>query len=113
MKMLNKFILISACLIGAAVVLNGCDNRQQATGSATPNATVGTTIDDSVITTKVKSTLLADASVKGMDAKVETHQGVVQLSGFVDNQAQLDRAVQIARGVEGVKDVENKMTVKK
>ncbi len=113
MKIPNKFILLSLCFISVGVVLSSCDKRQQNTGSATPNTTVGTTIDDSVITTKVKSALLADASVKGMDPKVETHQGVVQLSGFVDSQAQLDRAVQIARGVQGVKDVENKMTVKK
>ncbi len=96
------------------IFLSGCDNRQQtATGNATPNATVGGAIDDSVITTKVKSALLADPTVKGLDSKVETHKRVVQLSGFVDNQAQLDRAIQVARAVEGVNDVENKMTVKK
>ena len=113
MKMPNKFILLSLCFISAGMVLSSCDSRKHTAGSATPNTTVGAAIDDSVITTKVKSALLADATVKGMDIKVETHQGVAQLSGFVDSQAQVDRAVQIARGVEGVKDVENKMTVKK
>jgi hyperosmotically inducible periplasmic protein len=74
---------------------------------------VGTRIDDSVITAKVKSELLADPAVKGLDAKVETYNGIVQLSGFVDSQAQMDRAIEIARAVNGVNGVENKMNIKK
>ena len=74
--------------------------------------TVGTDIDDAAITTKVKSALLADADVKGSDIKVETRKGEVQLSGFVDNQGQIDRAIAVTKGVEGVKKVDNKMSVK-
>ena len=68
---------------------------------------------DSIITTKIKSGLLADPIVKGLDPKVETHKGTVQLSGFVEDQAQMDRVIEIARAVDGVKNVENKMSVKK
>ena len=73
---------------------------------------MGTDIDDSTITTKVKSALLADADVKSFDIKVETRKGEVQLSGFVDNQAQIDRAIAVAKGVEGVKSIDNKMSLK-
>ena len=77
------------------------------------SATVGTTIDDSIVTTKVKTALLADKSVKGSDISVITSRGLVQLSGYVDNQSQMDRAVEVARTVEGVQSVDNKMSVKK
>ncbi len=58
--------------------------------------TVGTEIDDSVITTKAKSALLKDTGLESCDIKVETHKGEVQLSGFVDSQAQMDRAIAVA-----------------
>ncbi|HVK94850.1 MAG TPA: BON domain-containing protein [Noviherbaspirillum sp.] len=69
-------------------------------------------IDDSVITTKVKTALLADADVKGMDISVNTTQGEVMLNGLVTSQTQIDKAIQVAQAVEGVKKVDNKMTVK-
>ena len=69
----------------------------------TTDTTVGEKIDDGVITTKVKAALLADSGVKSSDISVVTRDGVVQLSGFVDNQTQIDRATEVAQGVEGVK----------
>jgi len=79
-------------------------------GAAT---TIGTKLDDSVITARVKSALLADASIKGLDITVTTRKGETQLSGFVDNRGQIDRAVEVARGIEGVTQVGNEMSVKK
>ncbi len=76
-------------------------------------ATVGNTVDDSIVTTKVKSAFLADASVKSFDIAVVTRKGEVQLSGFVDNQTQIDQALVLARGVEGVQSVANEMSIKK
>jgi hyperosmotically inducible protein len=70
-------------------------------------------VDDTVITTKVKSALLADSDIKGLDVSVETSQGVVSLSGAVNNQTQIDRAAKIASGVEGVVSVLNNLTIKK
>ncbi len=58
---------------------------------ASAKTTVGTEIDDTVVTTKVKSALLADAEIKSFDVKVETRKGAVQLSGFVDNQMSLKK----------------------
>jgi hyperosmotically inducible protein len=76
-------------------------------------ATVGNAVDDGIVTAKVKSALLADASVKSFDIAIVTRKGEVQLSGFVDSQAQITRAIDIARGVEGVQGIENQMSVKK
>jgi hyperosmotically inducible protein len=73
----------------------------------------GEYVDDSVITTKVKSQLGADDFLKSFEISVETYKGIVQLSGFVDSQKAVDRAGEIARGVSGVKSVKNSLIVKK
>lgn len=74
---------------------------------------MGTEIDDTVVTTKVKSALFADPDIKSFDLKVETRKGAVQLSGFVDSQAQIDQAITIAHKVAGVTSVGNEMNIKK
>lgn len=76
-------------------------------------ATVGNSVDDGIVTAKVKAALLADPAVKSFDIAIVTRKGEVQLSGFVDNRAQADRAIEIARGVEGVQTINNEMSVKK
>lgn len=73
---------------------------------------VGSYADDTVTTSSVKAKLLADDIVPSRKVKVETHEGVVQLSGEVDNQAQAARAESIAKAVDGVKSVKNDLTVK-
>jgi hyperosmotically inducible periplasmic protein len=100
-------IAVAAALAGLA--LAGC-NRPDT--PADRKVTAGTELDDSVITTKVKSALMADNVGKGGDTSVETRKGEVLLSGFVDDQAQADREVQLAKGVEGVQSVQNKLMVK-
>ena len=72
----------------------------------------GEYIDDSVITTKVKSLLAADDFLKSFDVGVETFQGTVQLSGFVNTQKAKDKAVEITRNVKGVKSIKNNLIVK-
>ena len=73
----------------------------------------GEYVDDSVITTKVKSLLAADDFLKSFEISVETYKGIVQLSGFVDSQKAIDKAGEIASGVKGVKSVKNNLNVKK
>ena len=73
---------------------------------------VGEAFDDATITAKVKAALLQAPDVKGLDVKVETDKAVVQLSGFVASQAQIDKAVELAKGVRDVREVQNKMSVK-
>jgi osmotically-inducible protein OsmY len=72
----------------------------------------GEYIDDSVLTTKVKAAVFNEPSLKSTEINVETFKGVVQLSGFVNSQADINKAADIARGVNGVKSVKNDMRVK-
>ena len=69
-------------------------------------------VDDSVITTKVKSLLAADDFLKSFEISVETYKGIVQLSGFVASQKAVDKAGEIASSVKGVKSVKNNLIVK-
>jgi len=80
--------------------------------STSKQESAGEYIDDSVITTKVKALLAADDFLKSFQISVETYKGTVQLSGFVGSQNAVDKAVQIARGVQGVKSVKNSLIVK-
>lgn len=68
---------------------------------------------DSVITSKVKGKLLKDEGMKSLKISVETHQGVVLLSGFVATEDQIQQAEKIAAGTEGVKSVKNSLILKK
>ena len=83
-----------------------------ACASTPTRESTGEYVDDSVITTKVKSLLAADDFLKSFQISVETRKGIVELSGFVDSQKAKDKAGQIARGVGGVKSVKNALIVK-
>jgi hypothetical protein len=72
----------------------------------------GHAMSDSAITAKVKSALLAERGLPSSQIKVETNDGVVQLSGFLNSQSEIDRAVNVARNVKDVKSVENNMQTK-
>jgi osmotically-inducible protein OsmY len=72
----------------------------------------GEYIDDKAVTAKVKAALLKDPEVKALQVKVETYNGVVQLSGFVDKPEQISRAGEVAKGVEGVKSVKNDLNLR-
>ncbi|HTL26687.1 MAG TPA: BON domain-containing protein [Burkholderiales bacterium] len=81
--------------------------------AGTPNReSTGEVLDDSVITTKVKTALVSDKRVSGMDVSVETFKGRVLLSGYVRNPEERQTAERIARGVAGVKEVSNKIAVR-
>lgn len=73
----------------------------------------GKYVDDAWITAKVKALLVKDEGVKGLEVKVETYKGNVQLSGWVSNPTQIAQAERIARGVEGVRGVRNDLQVKR
>jgi len=72
----------------------------------------GAYMDDSWITTKVKTAILNEPSLKVMQINVETYKGAVQLSGFVDSAASQAKAVEIARAVQGVTSVNNDMRLR-
>jgi hyperosmotically inducible protein len=105
MKMRNMLI---GCFVLMMLIANlaACASTSKQSGT-------GEYVDDSVITTKVKSLLAADDFLKSFEISVETYKATVQLSGFVDSQKAIDKAVEIARGVAGVKSVKNNLSVKK
>jgi len=83
-----------------------------ACASTSTRESSGEYVDDAVITTKVKSLLAADDFLKSFQIGVETYQGTVQLSGFVNSQKAVDKAVEIVRSVKGVKSIKNNLIVK-
>jgi hyperosmotically inducible protein len=97
--------LSAAFLAISLVSVVGCASTSKQEGT-------GQYIDDTVITGKVKAALIEDPLTKAIEINVETFKGVVQLSGFVISQAAADRAVALARGVDGVKSVKNDMRIK-
>lgn len=72
----------------------------------------GEYFDDSIITAKVKTAILRTPTLKVAEINVETFKGVVQLSGFVSSQEAIDKAISVARGINGVRSVNSAMVVK-
>lgn len=98
--------VLSAALLAVTLVSAvGCSSTPQKEGT-------GEYIDDSVITTKVKTAIFNEPTLKSAEINVETFKGAVQLSGFVSSQADINKAVELARGVGGVTSVKNDMRVK-
>ena len=83
-----------------------------ACASTLKQESTGEYVDNSVITTKVKSLLAADDFLKSFQISVKTYKSTVQLSGFVNSQQAVDKASEIARSVKGVKSVKNDLIVK-
>ncbi|MBI4632311.1 MAG: BON domain-containing protein [Deltaproteobacteria bacterium] len=83
-----------------------------ACASTPTRESTGEYVDDAVITTKVKTLLAADDFLKAFQIGVETYRGTVQLSGFVNSQQAVDKAGEIAGGVNGVKSIKNNLIVK-
>jgi osmotically-inducible protein OsmY len=73
---------------------------------------MGVTVADTAISAKVKAALAGDPDVKATDVQVETYKGTVQLSGFVDSPQNVSRAADLARRVDGVREVKNALIVK-
>ncbi len=103
MRLLRGFSIFVLAIVLASA--SGC-------GSTATKEGTGEYVDDSVITAKVKTAIFNDSSLKVNEINVETFKGVVQLTGFVRSQADIDKAVQVARGVAGVKSVKNDMRIK-
>ena len=92
------FVIVLASLLGCASTA-----KQEGTGEY---------VDDTVITSKVKAAIFNDPSLKSAEINVETFKGVVQLSGFVNSREDINKAAQVARGVQGVVSVKNDMRLK-
>ena len=98
--------LLSALFVAVSLVsVVGCASGPQKEGT-------GEYIDDTAITAKVKAAILNEPTLKSAEINVETFKGVVQLSGFVKTQAEIDKATAVTRGVSGVKSVKNDIRLK-
>ena len=84
---------------------------QAAPGAPAADRTAGQTVDDAGVTAKVKAALVAEKGVNGMSINVDTVGGRVTLTGRVPDQSQVERATQVATAIEGVKTVDNRLTV--
>jgi osmotically-inducible protein OsmY len=94
-------VLVAALLLATA----GCASTRTHEGT-------GQYVDDSVITTKVKSAILGEPGLKVSEINVETFKGIVQLSGFVSSRDDINSAMRLARNIDGVKSVKNDMQLK-
>jgi hypothetical protein len=104
MKQLRKYFSAVFLAVTLASVV-GCASTSKQEGT-------GEYVDDSVITTKVKSAIFNEPTLKVAEINVETFKGVVQLSGFVSSQASVAKAGELAYGVKGVKSVKNDIRLK-
>ena len=103
MKFYNKFAAVFLVILMASLLGCASTDKQEGTGEY---------FDNTVITTKVKVAIFDEPTLKTFEIKVETFKGVVQLSGFVNSQSDIDKAVEIAQQVTGVKSVMNDMQLK-
>jgi hyperosmotically inducible periplasmic protein len=102
----HSILLCFALGLGLGTVfVSGCS-------STSTRESTGEYIDSSALTAKVKSALISDETVRARDVEVETFRGIVQLSGFVDSEAQKERATAVAQSIQGVREVKNNLIVK-
>jgi osmotically-inducible protein OsmY len=98
----------------ASTTAQKTDNAMDNAGDKTREAGAKTTIaaSDTAITTKVKAGLVAEPNLDSLGIHVETEKGTVMLSGFVNSKAEADKALKVAKGVEGVTSVKSAIKVK-
>ncbi len=107
-RQIRMIMLVAVSVLGVGTLMTtGC----KSSGSET-HRTTGTYVDDSAITSKIKSKLIGDSVVKAHEINVDTFQGNVQLNGFVDNAQQKQRAEEIARNTAGVINVQNNLQLR-
>ncbi|AMO50669.1 Hyperosmotically inducible periplasmic protein [Enterobacter sp. FY-07] len=117
-KTLLAVMLGSALASGSVLAADTTTDKAQNTASSAGEKIdssmnkVGGFMDDSSITAKVKAALVDHESIKSTDISVKTEKKVVTLSGFVESQAQAEQAVAVAKGVEGVASVSDKLHVR-
>lgn len=111
---MKQFKYISTIIVaGILAAMLGCASTSSKDDESTSKKeSTGEYLDDSVITTKVKAAVLNEPTLKSFEIKVVTYKGVVQLSGFVSSEANIEKAVEVARGVKGVNSVKNDMRLK-
>jgi len=95
----------------AAALAAGCGTMSGGQGGGSSSKTAGDVVDDAVITSRVKTALLADPDISGLKINVDTEKGVVKLKGEIKTMALRKKAESIASGVNGVKKVDNQLII--
>lgn len=114
MKSLNISLMAAAIALAFSngALAQSKPDGEKSTATTSKESSPGAYVDDTVITTKVKAAILAESTLKSAEINVETHKGIVQMSGFVNSRADINKAVAVARNVNGVTSVKNDMVVK-
>ncbi len=102
---LSQRLLTAALSVSLIALSAGC-------ASTRTQESAGEYLDDTALTTKVKASIFNEPTLKSSEINVETFKGDVQLSGFVSSQENVNKAIEVARGVKGVRSVKNDMRVK-
>ncbi|MGJ0491574.1 BON domain-containing protein [Methylobacter sp.] len=93
-------------------LIAGCATTDEGSDTLAGKSATGQYFDDSAITTKVKAAIFNEPGLDSAEINVETNQGNVQLSGFVESRDAITRAVEVAQRVEGVRSVKNDMRLR-
>lgn len=101
--LITTTLTVAALTMGMAPAI-AADNK--------PNRSAGQVVDDATVNTKVKAALADDELTKARNINVDTRNGVVTLNGKVDSRAEVEQATAVARSIEGVSSVNNKLTTK-
>lgn len=99
----SRLLIVAAFALPAFLFINGCKS------TTTPTVTTPREIatDDAALAARVKQALVADSGLRSLPMSVATYRGVVQLSGYVDSEVQIQKALAVTRGVPGVQSVSN------
>jgi hyperosmotically inducible periplasmic protein len=104
--------IVGATMAAAALALGGCASKPE-TAQPPPSRSVGEYSSDAALTARVKTAIASATGIgNATNINVNSYRGVVQLNGFVESQDKITRAAEVARGVDGVRSVENNLRVK-
>lgn len=99
----GRLLIVTAFALSASVFISGCQSA--ATPAVTAPGQIAT--DDAALAARVKQALVADSGLRSLPISVATYRGVVQLSGYVDSEVQIQKALAVTRGVPGAQSVSN------
>ena len=104
----SRLLIVAALAFPAFAFVAGCKSTSAPTAPE-PGAAVN---DDATLAARVKSALAADPGLRPLLVSVATYRGVVQLSGYVDSEIQIQQALAVTRGVPGVQSISNDLHIK-
>lgn len=117
MNQKSSYFIIPGGIFIVIMSLSGCWAAAAGVGAeagyvfSQEDRTAGETMNDQLIVSSIKTKLLADSDVSGLDINVDSHKGQVQLKGFVNSQKEIEEAIRIAKSVSGVKGVTPRLII--